>query len=64
MDAADPATRSTLTFFQLRNETLDVLFSGPSFLYGNGPTDPLIASERCEALPGSACFGVARELCT
>ena len=51
MDATHPATRSTLSFQQLRYCTLDMVSPGFWFFGSDDPADPLIACQRCEVLP-------------
>lgn len=58
MDAAYPAARTALPFFQLRTHPFNMFFSGFRLLNGDGPTNPLVTRERREAFPYHECLPV------
>lgn len=51
MYTTDPATRPTLAILQLRDGPFDVFLACQCLFDADSPTDPLIASERCQLLP-------------
>ncbi len=61
MRTARPAARSPDAFFELRAHPFDMLPPCLHFLDGNGPANPLVASERRYVFPGRQCLRVGRE---
>lgn len=51
MHAADPTTGATLSFHELRDRPLDMIFSRLWFFGSNGPANPFISCQWREVFP-------------
>ncbi len=61
VSAADPAARSALAGFELRDDAGEMLLAGLFLFDEFDPADPLVASERCQAFPLGQCRVVGGE---
>jgi hypothetical protein len=55
VDAAHPATGSTNTLFELAYDSTNMFVASFLLLWCDGPTNPLVAGEGCEAFPKCNC---------
>ncbi len=61
MHTAYPATRPTVTFLELADHSADMCIARLLILHIRHPANPLVAGERCEAIPQTECRAIGSE---